>query len=195
MKIINKIKNFFNKNFYKNEPMSFKDLCSKFEYEQSLIKQEKGLKLLNYIIEQDRYQIKELKDNIKWFKKTKRRLKRLIKSKPSEIYIYEPHDLEWGECHWVDIQIAVPNLFGKLTQYWVCTLQTYTMLKDDQKSAIKYGWEYPIISEYPYEWFDDMYFDIPYFKDEQTIINCFKEWVKIFLPELEDIKIVFKEIE
>lgn len=159
----------------------------------------RSVHLISRLIDKDKYEIKDTKKDLRWMKMIYRKLKRLIRVNPDVIYIYDhviKDDPKIGPPHWIDVQIAVPNIFRKLTQRWVCTLSTYKLCKGDQEEAIEYGWEYPILEpEYPENKFDQMYFDINGFKDDQAVIDYFREWMKYFLPELADKKIEYKELK
>jgi hypothetical protein len=150
----------------------------------------------------NREKSKQSKESLQWYKRAYRRLQRLVKSNPDTIYIYD-HTLEGDPDnpglypHWIDVRLAFPDWKGKIIQRWICTLATYKLGQDNQKDTIKYGGEYSLLEpESPEDRFDEMFFDLPNgFENEQVVIDCFRKWMKYFLPELADKKIEYKSIE
>jgi hypothetical protein len=163
--------------------------------EKQIKKQQSGLFLIKKLINIDKEIIRDKRSNIKWYKSIYKSIKRLVKSNPKEIYIFDYADLTGCKCHYIDVILGIPVWYGKLKQRWITTLCTKKLLEEDQKQVMEYGGIYPLFDDkYPENKFDDMYFDIPYFNNEQTICVCFREWLKIFIPELKNTKIVYRKI-
>jgi len=153
------------------------------------------------IVKQSIAQLKTRKQETAWLVRTVKRLEKLIRKNPDVIYIYDYTDLEAciAEGHpasWIDVHIGLPFSFGRIQSVWVCTLLTKECFESDRQFAIEHGGDiFNLEDQFRSDQFDNLYLDVDGFKTEQDIINGFREWAKIFIPELaeKEIKYELKE--
>jgi hypothetical protein len=160
----------------------------------------RGSKLLDRVLSSSKGKLNSSRDNFVWAKKTVKRLKKLIRLNPKEIYIYDYVDKEsmskdGHPATSIDLHIALPDKFGKLTSRWVTTLDVKSNIKYAQEEAIKSGFEYPLENpEWPEDKFEQIYCDLEAFVTDEDVIKAFIEWRDIFIPELKEAKIIYKKI-
>jgi len=117
-----------------------------------------------------------------------RRLNRLERRNPKSLQIDHPFDLlatkEDEDIIWVDVMVKLPRLFRWEWQ-WLFTMLSDEAYKTDSREAIEYGTTYPIQnSQDNADKFDNIYFD--HAITRQNIVECYEEWIKIFLPDFVD---------
>jgi hypothetical protein len=173
----------------------------KIEENERLAKAQRGTPLLKKIYDRHKSDIYHAKLNFKWFKKMRKRLERLNNMHPKQIYIWGHTDIEatkaeGGKYCWEDVEITLPNFFGRLRMRWITTILAESCFKPDLDEAIRFGTECPVLEpEYPEDFFDNMYVKgKDDFNDENDVIEAFKKWRDYFLPNLKDTPIVWKEM-
>lgn len=177
------------------------DFMEEMEKELDQAKNEVGKPCRKNLIKQTKLQLKSKKESAAWTIRTVKRLERLIRKNPSTIYIYDYIDIEaciaeGNPASWIDVHIALPFSFGRLQSVWVCTLLTKKCFESDREFAIEHGGEiFNLEDQFRTDQFDDLYLDIDGFKSEQDIIDAFRIWAQIFIPELaeKNIKYEYKE--
>ena len=132
--------------------------------------------------------LNQAKKERSFHRRINRRLDRLEQRNPKFLQIDHPFDLlntkEDEDIVWVDVMIKLPRLFRWQWQ-WLFTIMSDKAYKEDCKDAIEYGSIYPLInSQDNADKFDNIYFDHAITK--QNIAECYKEWIKIFLPDFVD---------
>lgn len=160
-------------------------------------RQIRGRVLVERLIKYEKGKIRRARQDMRWYRKTIRRLNRLVNSNPKEVCIYQNailNDPQCGPNHWIDLFIATPNFFGKPEFHWITTFATKLMWESDVKDTQDLGGHYNLFDpKDPEEKFDQMYFDIPAINSPEVIVDCYKRWSELFLPELKDIPIRYVE--
>lgn len=162
----------------------------------------RGIVLLDRIVESSRNEIYHLKKDLRWSKFIRRQLRRLVKAKPKEIYIYGHADLEAAvkegfPVTWEDIEVALPNIFGRIKKMrWVTSFCTKAIYDSDVEETLKYGGKISQFKpDYPEDNFDQMFTDkVDGFRTEDDLVKVFEVWRDIFLTEIKDAKVVYKKI-
>lgn len=176
-------------------------LMEEMEKELEELKNITGKSCRKEIIKQSKAQLKIKRQETSWTIRTVKRLEKLIRKNPDVIYIYDYTDFEaclaeGNPASWVDVYIGLPFSFGRIQSVWVCTLLTKECFENDRQFAIKNGGEvFNLEDQFRYDQFENLYLDINSFNNEQDVIDGFREWVKIFIPELanKEIKYELKE--
>ena len=158
-----------------------------------LIESENKIPVLKRVLDNSKIKLEDAKRDYRWAKRTIKQLKSLKKEKV--IYIHD-HSMLSENVSWLDISIAFRRgWLRQLQSKWIITIMDRRSFKSDQKDAIELGGEYPtkmFDKDWPSLYFENLYLDVPGFKSEEDVIAAFKEWSKIFLPEILDKEIKFE---
>jgi len=174
------------------------DFMNEIEKELKQAREEVGVPCRKNIIKQTKLKLKSDKEQANWTIKTIKRLEKLIRKNPKYVYIYDYVDLEacvkeGDGASWIDVHIALPFSFGRMHSVWVCTILTKKAYENDRALSIENGGEiFNLEDQFRTDQFDNLYLDIDSFKTQEDVIEAFKIWANIFIPELAKKNIIYE---